>query len=194
MPGKRKFGTGDVFPQWMVFSGEQTGVGADTTITVPMPINAYRDSGLVLEALKVRWNYTQLTDNAGGTAIVVPVTTSGAMIAFGLTTNPNGMGVSEGTGNNYNADPHVLMCDKKFMGILATAVGQEFPSIIGTEEVDLQDQNGHGQMIVTPNLYLTLKAENLGKAIGVHVRILYRTRRMALQEYLGYFQSQQPQN
>ena len=189
MPGKRKsngYGN-DRWPQYLVFSGEQTANDTTTTATVPLPIAAYQQSGLVVEMLKlwVELGNIAALDHLAGTSQKVSV---------GLTTRSTGMGVADETGNNFLSDPFVVAEHTWFIPGCINAGTSGGGTVLETVCIDLQDAAGHGQMIVTPNLYLTIQSTATAASVAARCRMLYRVRKMPLQEYLGYFQAQQPAN
>lgn len=182
MGGKRKrSGTGDTYPQWLVFSMLQS--ATTTTATIPMPIAPYQQSGMVMEILKVWYEL-------GNSNLTTAAT--GATINLGLTTRSAGMAVTDNAQGSYLlADPYVLFYKYIYWPKMVTS---GVYSKMESEIIDLTDGMGHGQFVVTPNLYLTISTGNATTTNVVRMRLLYRTRKMPLNEYLGFFQAQQPAN
>lgn len=56
---------------------------------------------------------------------------------------------------------------------------------------DLTDGAGHGIIVATDNIYVTLFSAGTGVAAEVDVKIMYRFKNVALAEYIGVVQSQQ---
>lgn len=56
---------------------------------------------------------------------------------------------------------------------------------------DLTDGAGHGMLVATDQLFLTINSSNMIAPAGVTCRILYRYKSVSLTEYIGIVQSQQ---
>lgn len=57
-------------------------------------------------------------------------------------------------------------------------------------EVNLTDEAGHGVLVATDKIYLTVHSENTGDTNDVGVKMLYRYKTVGISEYVGIVQSQ----
>lgn len=180
--GKRKtYGGGDVYPQWMVFSAKQTGSDTLTTVTVTLPIAPFQQSGLVVEVLKAVFEL-----DTGTTSL-----TTDQYVACGLTTKSTGMAATvNAQGSYFMSDPNVFAyANWGFPGVLTSGGG----IVVKPQWWNPCDEQGHGQFVVTPNIYMTIASVNANTNV-VRCRVLYRVRSMPINEFLGYYNAQQPLN
>jgi hypothetical protein len=59
-----------------------------------------------------------------------------------------------------------------------------------TQVLDLTDGAGHGLLIATDNIFMTVYSTNTGVANEVGCKILYRWKNVSVEEYIGIVQSQ----
>lgn len=176
----------DKYPQWLKASAIQTGANATTTTQIVLPIDPMSQGSVrtVVEILKVKYQLFNIGSLAPQAAAV--------SINIGLTTNKSGVNHSGSTVGSFDlADPNVFSAVSWNWGTAATAVGQ-FQDF-GDKTDDITDGYGAGQIIATPNIYVTINSGNVG-TVGVRLAILYRFATANLQEWIGILQSQQSGN
>lgn len=169
-------GTGDVNPQFYSITIVQT--AADTAITqaYPVPIPRYPGSAnraIVMEILSVTFTVDDLVNVANTQSIVCVLSTATvANSAFAALIDPH-------TIAQFNLD-----------FLFATAAGFQFTDA-RVNKLDLTDEAGHGILVGTDNLFLTMFTANTGRTNSINARIKYRMKEVGLAEYVGIVQSQQ---
>ena len=173
-------GSGDVNPQYLNSLVTQTGADTFTQVTIPVPVPRFSQRGeraTVMEVLQVTWNHSPFTSAAAGftvEAIRAALTTKSFAAAPVL---------SEGT--------CFWMQEDVLYGAF-TAAGSAFavdPDKISTDQLD--DGAGHGILVATDNIYLSLASAATAQANTAWIKILYRFKEVSLSEYIGIVQSQQ---
>lgn len=201
-------GTGDVNPQWyrlavVVDVGSTSNVPGNTVSAfaqqqypVPVPRFAVKSGkAIVMEVLKIRWSInnnlveaTQPSDSA----LSFAVDTS----AFLTTRDPQETEpkvTDGGTVDYMNAD--VVFANNG----QATGIFSEHHPAVNPEYHDLTDGAGHGVLIATDQIFLSISSTLFTLAplvatetsASANCDILYRFKEVALQEYIGIVQSQQ---
>lgn len=173
-------GTGDVNPQMLTTPiVNQTAANAYTEAGFPLPINRFPESSgkvVVMEILKV-WFYMSEADAvnaAGGNNIqMVGRLSTSALAAI----NAN--------------DPRVIAVQEKTYRGSFTAGGTAVTAIVEPTEINLTDGAGHGVLVATDQMFIAVVSSNFANAGSVFAKILYRFKRVSLQEYIGIVQSQQ---
>jgi hypothetical protein len=174
-------GSKDVNPQTLVMV-PAVQPAADTTDTTgtPMPIPRLpirKGKSLVIEILKV----TMTTVTTG----YVANTITGMSII--LSTNP----VQPATAIAAFEDPRTIcQWDRTFINV-ATGNGTSFEVIDKQKVFDLTDEAGHGYLVATDNLYLSMVSAGTGAANTGNCKFSYRFKEVNLEEYIGIVQSQQ---
>jgi hypothetical protein len=181
MASKRELtgGTGDVSPQIFQFPiVNMTGANTFTETSTPVPINRFPESSgrvVIMELLKVYWylGESDANNSAGGNIVT---------IQGQLSTSQRG---AIDLGN-----PQVISSYEKIYRGAFTAAGS-YQSIIAEPYVsDLTDGSGHGILVATDRLFLGITTSNFVAASFGFCKILYRFKRVSLQEYIGIAQSQ----
>lgn len=186
-------GTLDVNPQWWTLGKlKQTAPNSIITEAILVPVNRYPQgkSGRVnvIEVLKVMWEtyvYPLWVDNGQVHLAGVTATLS--------TRNPGG---------NYPVmeDPSVIdfvVKDWYTSGSAGTATQTAATTWVDEEPIihDLTDGAGHGLLIASDQIYLTLATNGMSNEANllgeVKCKILYRYKQVSLTEYIGIVQSQQ---
>lgn len=171
-------GTGDVNPQWLnIISSANIGTSFATT-TVPTPINKFPEGSgrvVIMEILKVMFFPGALVTPTTNSNLQMYLTTKN----FASTVPTNGF--AEGS----------LIAGVMFTYNFATSGSSNtnWPMV-----VDLTDGSGHGMLVATDNLYLGIIQSGANEpmtAATVKVKVLYRFKKVALQEYIGIVQAQQ---
>jgi len=164
-------GTGDVNPQWLKATVLQTGADTTTTATIVLPVTrlASPANPTIIEVLKVYWILTNQAE--------VDSTQTGHLSTKNFDT----------TAISGFIEPSDI--DAVYWTDKITTSGQfaNFQPI----EHDLTDGMGHGVLVATDNLYLQLASASTSAANRASVWILYRFKRVNVQEYIGIVQSQQ---
>jgi len=163
-------GSGDVNPNWLKISVTQSAADTFTQSTNPIPVQRLKSNGKsqVMEILKVHWeNISAITE------------TDNSYNAF-LTTK------------SYSSAPPLTdgpVIDHVRRNIILTTSGQ----VVVDQPVihDLTDGAGHGVLVGTDNLYLSLGSATTGVAGQMTAWILYRWKNIGMAEYIGIVQSQQ---
>ena len=173
---KRKYsssltgGTGDVNPQYLKLSTTQSGADTFTQTTNPIPIqrlpNGQRSQ--VMEILKIFfWTNSALVE--ADSTVSVYLTTKSYSTAPAVT------------------DGALIAWWKR--QVIITTSGEV--AIDSPFCLDLTDGVGHGMLVATDNLYLSVASSTTSQAnVGV-AWILYRWKNVGLAEYVGMVQSQQ---
>lgn len=174
-------GTGDVNPQF--FNMNLLQASANTTLSEEFPIPRQRSplpggKSQVMEILKIFWNINPYEALAAVTEVEQRVTGVISTTSFGTTdavlSNPRAIAVME----------------MKQQG--AFTAGGTYDHIGPTIFVqDLTDGAGHGVLVATDSLFLQVQAANRDNPEEIRVKILYRFKNVALEEYIGIVQSQQ---
>lgn len=173
-------GTGDVNPQWFNIVSQVAITTSFATTTVPTPINKFPEQSgkvVIMEILKIFFYF--------------PVTLSAIATTF-----LRGYRIYLGTRNFATTEPSVSD------GSVLTSVRRNFfPSGTPANElvtddpmtIDLTDGAGHGMLVATDNLYLGIIAATETEPYDgvVNCKVLYRFKKVALQEYIGIVQAQQ---
>lgn len=187
-------GTGDVNPQWLRVQVTEGTPGVAQSIQVPVPVQRLQQSSgraQVMEILKIAWDATQYISTTAGTC-----GTSGFLATSGNLPVPTSGLAYE----NLKANSKVISYAQNYW----INVGGASAALFGTGEdgnnffQDLTDGAGHGILIATDFLYLSvLSGTAAGRSVNpaasqtVTVYILYRWKEVSLAEYIGIVQSQQ---
>lgn len=165
-------GSGDVNPQILNIVVTQTGADVTTTgetaLPVPRGFSPKKGKALVFEILRVVYSVANLV-------------TPGGQVAVGATLSTTSAAVAE-------SDPEVFSIFS-LDGLYATAVGFSYFNRIATD--NLSDGAGHGFLVGTDNLFLTVSSGNTSAANKVVCKIFYRFKEVSLAEYIGIVQGQQ---
>lgn len=173
-------GTGDVSPQIMTtVILNLTAANTFTETNIPLPINRFPESSgkvVIMEILKV-WFFTSELDanNAAGGSVAL---TSIRLSTASLTT------INQ-------ADARVIATQEKNWRGAFSAGGTSLAVSIEPQPIDLTDGAGHGVLVGTDNLWLGMITTGFTAAASGFAKILYRFKRVSLQEYIGIVQSQQ---
>jgi hypothetical protein len=179
-------GSRDVNPQTMLMTGVvQSAADTLTTFGTGLPIPRLpitKGRSLVIEVLSV-WFWFAHNGYVAGQQ---------TWQSLALTTNPAPVDTAT-AGNNigggFFGDPRTIAQVTKQQ--LASAAPTAFASFDAIEKVDLTDDAGHGYLVATDNLYLSMSSLNTASANGGECKILYRFKDVSLEEYIGIVQSQQ---
>lgn len=165
-------GTGDVNPQILNLVVTQSAADTTTTGEAPLPIprgySSKKGKAIVFEILRVVYVFADFTPLAANAFLSATLSTTGASIA--------------------TEDPEVFSVSS-IDGIFATAVGFQF--FARKHEDVLHDGAGHGFLVATDNVFLSLRSLATAVANTVVAKIYYRFKEVSLQEYIGIVQGQQ---
>jgi hypothetical protein len=238
MPGKGSLtgGTGDVNPQWYKFTLTDptaytaSAAGSATTTAFlsqafPIPINRLRTQGqkaTVIEILKIRWQFGVST-NAGQTVYGGGPVASNHYAGGGTGTNaflttkaysspPGGSEgpiIDEAVFETFQT-PQVTALDPTAPPYFGQSAGGSLFETPPELYHDLTDGDGHGIIVATDNVYLSMNTEivPMGGSFGnsgsgfyidpfvvdgiyLYCWLLYRFKDVSLTEYIGVVQSQQ---
>lgn len=154
-------------------------------------------TAIVMEILKVRWinniGFNSAQTNASWIATLVGYLTTKApqAVGNGVIAWPN------------QADPSIIS-QVSISNAYATNAGGSITLFSVDNETpnveDLTDDDGHGILVATDNVWVTLQAtissttataDSTLSASNVEADLFYRFKKVALQEYIGIVQSQQ---
>jgi len=171
-------GTGDVNPQWLNVRSAAVISTTFSTTTVPTPINKFPEGSgrvVIMEILKVFFLPGILATTTTNNNFQMYLTTKN----FASTTPTNGFG-----------DGSVIAGFWYSTGLGAQGSNDFQEPFV----VDLTDGSGHGMLVATDNLYLGQIQSAAGEPFAAGTttcKILYRFKKVSLQEYIGIVQSQQ---
>lgn len=201
MPTKRKFGdtltggTGDVNPQTYVLQSDPITAIAGAALNFgfnkgfPLPVPRYSASigkSIVFELLSVDWYFVNVNPP--------PVVGEILGVFAAVTTDPfipSGSALVQPFFSGFYSNPRHLSIFAKGIGTM-TAVG--WYEAVHYAEDNLTDQDGHGTLVATDNIYLQVVADpSATTAINCQItaRLSYRLKEVSLTEYIGIVQSQQ---
>jgi len=181
-------GSGDVNPQWFGMQVSQQGTDLTTTAAVPLPVQRLKDEGKsqVMEVLRVQWDLPAFLPGSSSTLSVLGILT---------TKDPNltSGNIPLTTFNKLRAQGSTVDYFNRTFATSATFVGD-----IGYDEPtmhDLTDGAGHGLLVATDTLFLTVASEvgssgATGAQSNIMCKVLYRWKNVTVQEYVGIVQSQ----
>lgn len=191
-------GTGDVNPQFLSFSVQQSGNDATTTLAVNIPVQRLPTTGRaqVMEVLMVKYDGSTLGGSSTAevprryvtsmydSSILHPTEWSRSLTVRVTTRNPGTTAVG------YN-DPSVFSYYNKTKYGTWNAGGTYF--IIEHEPYvdDLTDGAGHGYLVGTDIIYIQISSQDTGAPQSCQGKLYYRWKNVNLQEYIGIVQSQQ---
>lgn len=171
-------GTGDVNPQWLTIRSNAVLGTSFTTTAVPTPINKFPEGSgrvVIMEILKCFFYPGQLIGANSDDNLQMYLTTKNFS-----TTVPS----------LAQAEPSIIAAIVYSLGASASGA----TNLIQPITVDLTDGAGHGMLVATDNIYLgqiqSAAAEPFNATV-TSVKILYRFKKVSLQEYIGIVQSQQ---
>lgn len=175
-------GSGDVNPQYFRLRTTQTAADTFTITENQTPISRLRVAGRnkasVMEVLKILFFFSQNAAIAAvgetsisqgcalGTSTFVAAAAApnnGSIFGF-AEVQSNGAFTAGGTYRSSQRDPHVL---------------------------DLTDGQGHGYLVATDSIFMSVASANTGIANTIDVWLLYRFKDISMTEYVGIVQSQQ---
>lgn len=168
-------GTGDVNPQTFVIRCTQSAADTTTAVQVPLPVPRYpgaTNRAIVMEVLDVEFIISDLTQSGATQFITATLST-----------------------RTVSATPFLARIDTAVIAqfskdfLFATAVGFQYTD--RDVRIDLTDAAGHGILVATDQMVLTVFSTATGVVNDVGARITYRLKEIGLPEYIGIVQSQQ---
>lgn len=172
-------GTGDVNPQQMTLFVVQTAADASTFVAIPNPVPRFpgnNNRAIVMEVLAVDWyNVNPFTVTATNVVTGALSTRAPSAAAF--------------TATQLFADPATFALYQE-RTLFATAVGFQ-TSTLTEQHDDLTDGAGHGHLVATDNIVLSVASVATGITNTIYAKITYRFKEIGLAEYVGIVQSQQ---
>lgn len=169
-------GTRDVNPQFYVIRLSQSAADTATDASFPLPVPKYPGSAnraIVFELMKVRFLIDDMVNVASTQALSAMISSRAVSLSSSL---------------DARADPGTLASFSKDF-LYATAVGFQYTD--RDIDVDLTDKAGHGILVATDNIYLTVYSQLTGRVNTIVARLTYRLKEVGLAEYVGIVQSQQ---
>lgn len=174
-------GTHDVNPQFLTFSVAQS--VNDTTVEkqYQVPVPRFSQEGgraIVMEVLRVWFKFN-------------PFQTIGAGLTFQSITGTITTKSHGGAGVDYGSTD-IVWQNGKNMYAAFTAAGSAIAVNNQTVEVqDLTDSAGHGLIVATDNIFVTIESAATSAKNYIEGKIEYRFKEVSLAEYIGIVQSQQ---
>lgn len=183
-------GSKDVNPQWFGMQVSQSAIDATTTQSFPLPVQRLQNrdkKSLVMEILQIQWDLPFYLPGTGSTLVLLGM----------LTTKDPNFSTAAIPNTAFNKTRAEGWCvDYLARGI---ATGNTTVSNAQFDEPvmhDLTDGAGHGILVATDALFLTVSSEigasgATGAQSNILCKLLYRWKEVALEEYIGIVQSQQ---
>ena len=172
-------GSGDVNPQFLSGTGTQSGADTTTAVQINMPITRVPqgDKVTIVELLKVFVDFPTVLGTAAADA-TYSITAAFSTISFG-TTSPG-----------FN-EPNVFAFLQRLKRKAFTAGGTYEVETNDPVVFDSTDGAGHGQLIASDKIFLSISSAGTGAANTVNFKFLYRFKTVSITEYVGIVQSQQ---
>jgi len=170
-------GTKDVNPQIYSFTIAQTVADTAQQQAFPVPIPRYPGSSsraVVMEIIRVQFTIDDLV-NVAGTQFVVCTLSSSAVPtagAFAALTDTR------------------VIAHQNLDFLFATAAGFQYTDA-RVKIFDCTDDAGHGILVGTDNIFLTLFSGATGRINTVNCKVTYRMKEIGLAEYIGIVQAAQ---
>lgn len=174
-------GTGDVSPQILTSPVlNLTAANAFTETRVDLPVNRFPESNgkvVIIEVLKVWFFMSEADSNpiAGGNL---------TLAAARISTASNTAAIALSDSRTFASQ------EKNYRGAF-TAGGSYYAVSIEPQEINLTDGAGHGVLIATDAIWFGFITTNFTAAGSAFFKMLYRFKRVGLQEYIGILQQQQ---
>lgn len=165
-------GSGDVNPNWFKISATQSAADTFTQTTNPLPVQRLsggpgRKRAMIMEILKVCFYQTSAVAEVD------------SIIQCFLTTK------SYATQPPDTDGPIIARVRCANMITTSGSFQPSWPMVI-----DVTDGAGHGMVVASDNLYLSVSSTTTGIANTFAAYILYRWKNVGLEEYIGVAQSQ----
>lgn len=175
-------GTKDVNPQWLTLTSlSQTVANTFVQQATNLPISRLptrSGRAMVMEVLKVWFDF--------------PAPLTGGFSPTGQTTVIYAVLSTSPVGTVDSSDATVFAyADQDFRGAFTAGGSYAMAFQSAPVQLDLTDGAGHGILIATDSIYLSLSSLNASAIAGLGCKILYRWKEVSLEEYIGIVQSQQ---
>lgn len=175
-------GTGDVNPQYFNMTSSAAITTSFATTTVPTPINKFPEGSgrvVIMELLKAFIYFN-------GPPVAI---TAGDVLSERVYVTTKNFATTEPTNA---ADGTIILNAKLEYDSTAATASTGFINLQPIT-MDLTDGAGHGMLVATDNLYLGIIATTAARPYNLTVtaKIIYRFKKVSLQEYIGIVQSQQ---
>ena len=171
-------GTGDVNPQILTLSIEQSAADTSTeaqfNLPVPRAATGGQNTAVVFEILKVLWIWTTISDPDSDTTVGGVLSTRSEInqALFNPAAQDSGTFIANAYEQNF----------KSAVGIVDTFKAMMF---------DMTDGAGHGLLVGTDSIYASIYSTATGSSQGFIAKIFYRLKNVGVFEYVGIVQSQQ---
>jgi hypothetical protein len=179
-------GTNDVNPQYMNLFVTQTDADTAKCVGFPIPVQRLKNAGRaqVMEILKVFWGTTSI-DNVVAGPVFRLETVQGALTTKAMLAGPA------------LVEPSLISQYVKSVSLNATGgacpagTAYSFGDEIEPKCFDLTDGQGHGILVATDQLFITVSSFQTGINNTADCKILYRWKDVSMTEYVGIVQGQQ---
>lgn len=170
-------GTGDVNPQWYKMNLQESANDTTTIQSFQLPVTRIPQSKKVtiMEILKIAWFHSGI-NNTGSSA-------NRSITAILTTANPGGQipVITDGSiVSQYGILDRVLFTTSGAYDAVETQ-----PYI-----QDLTDSAGHGFLVATDQLWLTVTSSGTAATVSVACWLYYRFKNVGIEEYVGIVQGQ----
>lgn len=172
-------GTGDVSPQILTANIVMSAANTFTEGTVVLPQNKFRNTpttAIVMEVLKVFFNQSEADANPAA---------AGSVLIGSVALSTRSLG-----GSLVASNPAIFAIYDKIIRGAFTAAGSYGTAYQEPFEFDLTDGNGHGYLVATDQMFLSMSSSGYTAAASCAIKILYRFKEVGLAEYVGIVQSQ----
>lgn len=166
-------GTGDVNPQLLNLTVTQTAADTTTTLEQPLPVprvGVRKGRSVVIEILWIRATFADIqivTPSAGSITAVLSTAPTAATVVDSRT---------------------FWVADFEALADAAPTTRNFFSRSYVTT---LHDGAGHGYLVATDAIFLSLASVASGIANAVNLKIAYRFKEVGLEEYIGIVAGQQ---
>lgn len=165
-------GTGDVNPQLLNLTVTQTAADTTTTLEQPLPvprIGVRKGRSIVVEIIWIQWNFADFVTPAGVNVSYTGILST-ASTAFTVTDTRS-------------------FAIKDIEMLASAAPDRNFRQ--RSYRQDFTDRAGHGFLVATDSIFLTLASSASTGTNSVNCKIAYRFKEVALEEYIGIVAGQQ---
>lgn len=165
-------GTGDVNPQLLNLTVTQTAADATTTLEQPLPvprIGIRKGRSIVVEIIWIQWNFADFVTPAAANVTYTGILSTAAGAATVTDTRTFGV-----------LDLEVLASAAPDRNFRQRSYRQDFT-----------DRAGHGFLVATDSIFLTLATALSTATNSLNTKIAYRFKEVALEEYIGIVAGQQ---
>lgn len=167
-------GTKDVSPQYLSFNVAESAADTTTTITQAIPRQFLQQGQKLVQIMEVLKCYFFFDESSAPNS-------QGEYIRIFLSTSSFGT-----TATNFS-EPRVFAGHEEIFTVVTSGATLSTRPFI----YDMTDGAGHGVLVATDNIFAQISSSTGGATNVCRVKILYRWKNVAIEEFVGIVQSQQ---